>query len=150
MRSWYRRNRSGAIVSDANVRTVQQIYEAFGRGDVATIMDLLADDVDWAAEAEQKIAPWHGRRTKAEVPGFFQAISETLDVSEFTPLSITSNDTDVMTVIRFGLTVKGTGRSGVMNLHHWWRFRDDHVVLYRGTEDTALTADLLNPSCQEP
>lgn len=133
-------------MTDGNLRVVQQIYEAFGRGDVATIMDLLADDVDWASEADQDIAPWHGRRTKAEVPAFFQAIGETLDVSEFTPLSFTSNDTDVMTVIRFGFTVRGTGKSGAMDLHHWWRFRDGKVVLYRGTEDTALTADLLRGS----
>jgi ketosteroid isomerase-like protein len=32
-----------------------------------------------------------------------------------------------------------------MTLHHWWRFRDGKVVLYRGTEDTALTAELLTP-----
>ena len=133
-------------MSDGNLRAVQQIYEAFGKGDVATIMDLLADDVDWASEADQDVAPWHGRRTKAEVPAFFQAIGETLDVTEFTPLSFTSNDTDVMTVIRFGATARDTGKSGAMDLHHWWRFRDGKVVLYRGTEDTALTAELLRPS----
>jgi ketosteroid isomerase-like protein len=41
--------------------------------------------------------------------------------------------------------VKSTGKSGSMTLHHWWRFRDGKVVLYRGTEDTALTAELLTP-----
>jgi len=32
-----------------------------------------------------------------------------------------------------------------MDLHHWWRFRDGKVVLVRGTEDTALVAEILNP-----
>jgi ketosteroid isomerase-like protein len=132
-------------MSNANVETVQRIYEAFGQGDVQTIVDQLADDVDFASEADQKIAPWHGRHGKAEVPQFFQALGETIDVTEFTPLSFTSNDTDVMAVIRFGLKVKATGKAGTMDLHHWWRFRDGKVVLYRGTEDTALTADLLAP-----
>jgi ketosteroid isomerase-like protein len=50
-----------------------------------------------------------------------------------------------MAVIRFGMTAKTTGRSGVMDLHHWWRFKDGRVVLYRGTEDTALVAELLAP-----
>lgn len=31
-----------------------------------------------------------------------------------------------------------------MDLHHWWRFRDGKVCLYRGSEDTALTATLLS------
>jgi uncharacterized protein len=128
-----------------NIETVQAIYEAFGAGDVDTIMGFVADDVDWSAEAEGTAAPWYGRRTKAEIPAFFQAIAENLEVTDFEVLSIAANDTDVMAVIRFGETVKPTGKSGSMTLHHWWRFRDGKVVLYRGTEDTALTAKLLTP-----
>ena len=38
-----------------------------------------------------------------------------------------------------------TGKSGGMDLHHWWRFRDGKVYYYRGTEDTAApTAKLLS------
>ena len=131
-------------MSDRNIQVVQGIYEAFGRGDVQAILDQLANDVDFASEPDSKVAPWHGRRSKAEVPDFFRALGETIDVTEFTPLSITSNDTDVMAVIRFGMVVKATGKSGTMDIHHWWRLRDGKVVLYRGTEDTALTAELLS------
>jgi ketosteroid isomerase-like protein len=128
---------------ERNLEAVQGIYEAFGRGDVEAILGVLADDVDFASEPDQDIAPWHGRRTKAEVPAFFQALGETIDVTEFTPLTFTTSDTDVQAVIRFGMTVRATGRSGVMDIHHWWRFRDGKVVQYRGTEDTALVATLL-------
>ena len=135
----------GKPVGNANIGAVQAIYEAFGKGDVDTILGMLADDVDWSAEAEGNRAPWYGRRTKAEIPAFFQAIYENLDVTEFDVVSMAANDTDVMVVIRFSETVKSTGKSGSMTLHHWWRFRDGKVVLYRGTEDTALTAELLTP-----
>ena len=130
-------------MSNANVESVQRIYEAFGAGDVETILGLLADDVDFSTESDARIAPWHGVRTKAEVPAFFQAIGETIDVTDFTVLSVTANDTDVMAVIRFGFTVRSNGKSGTMNLHHWWTFRDGKVVLYRGSEDTALVAERL-------
>jgi hypothetical protein len=83
------------------------------------------------------------RITGANVPSFFQAIGETIEVTEFTPLALASNDTDVMVVIRFGFTVRTNAKSGLMDLHHWWRFRGDKIYLYRGTEDTALTAALL-------
>ena len=131
-------------MGSSNLETVQRIYQAFGEGDVQTILDQLADDVDFASEADSKIAPWHGRRSKAEVPAFFQALGETIDVTEFTPLAFAATGDDVMAVIRFGMSVKETGKSGTMDLHHWWQFRDGKVVLYRGTEDTALTADLLS------
>lgn len=134
-------------MSDANVGVVQEIYEAFGRGDVEFILDRLADQVDFGAETSSTAAPWYGlRTTKAEVADFFAAIGATLEVTEFTPLAIASNDTDVMAVIRFGVRVPATGKSGSMDLHHWWRFdADGKVSFYRGTEDTALTQDLLTP-----
>jgi len=37
--------------SDDNVKTVQSVYEAFGRGDVSAILEVLTDDVDWASDA---------------------------------------------------------------------------------------------------
>jgi ketosteroid isomerase-like protein len=132
-------------MGNTNIEAVQAIYEAFGKGDLDTILGMLADDVDWSAEAAGNRAPWYGRRTKAEVPAFFQALAENLEVTKFDVLSIAANDTDVMAVISFGETVKSTGKSGSMTIHHWWRFRDGKVVLYRGTEDTALTAELLTP-----
>ena len=42
--------------ADANLKTIGAAYEAFGRGDVAAILDLVADDVDWAAEAASPTA----------------------------------------------------------------------------------------------
>jgi uncharacterized protein len=31
----------------SNIETIQQIYEAFGRGDIAAILEKLAEDVSW-------------------------------------------------------------------------------------------------------
>jgi uncharacterized protein len=127
-----------------HISTVQAIYEAFGRGDIDAILERLTDDVDWASEAESDIAPWHGvRRGKNQVPSFFEALATSIDVTEFTPLTFASNETDVLVVVRFGFTVRENGNSGSMDIHHWWRFRDEQVCFYRGTEHTALTAALL-------
>ena len=136
--------RMGAM-SDQNIKTVKGIYEAFGRGDVEHILEQVTDDVDWASEADSKVAPWHGiHRGKDEVSRFFQELAANLEVTEFTPLAFTSNDTDVMTAVRFGIKVPATGKSGTMEIRHWFSFRDGKVCYYRGTEDTAMTADLLS------
>jgi hypothetical protein len=131
-------------MSSTNLKTVQSIYEAFGRGDVEAILAQLTDDVDWAAESEAALAPWHGHRHgRQEVIGFFSGIAQSLQVDEFTPMTFAANDSDVLVVIRFGVTSLETGRSGSMNIHHWWRFREGKVCFYRGSEDTAMTAHLL-------
>lgn len=129
--------------AEENVKVVQGIYEAFGRGDVGHILDQLTDDIDWAVEYNGP-APWNGpRRGKAEVAAFFQALVDNSEVLEFTPLAFASNDTDVMTVIHFETRIPATGKSGAWDLHHWFRFSGDKVSFVRGTEDTLLVSRLL-------
>jgi uncharacterized protein len=110
--------------ADANIKTIMGVYEAFGRGDVAAILETVADDVDWAAEADPAVAPWHGvRHGKDAVAKFFAEFGSTMEVEEFTPVSIAANDTDVLTVVRFRACSRATGE----------------IAYYRGTEDTAQT-----------
>jgi uncharacterized protein len=131
-------------MTDSKITTIQNVYEAFGRGDLGFIIDQLTDDVDWASCPDSEVAPWHGvHRGKAEVPNFFKALGETLEITEFTPLSFAANDTDVMVVTRWGATSPATGKALTMDIHHWWRFRDGKICYYRGTEDTAQTAEML-------
>jgi len=132
-------------MTDSKIETISSVYEAFGRGDIDFILSQVTDDVDWASCPGSDIAPWHGiHRGKAEVPNFFKALGDSLQITEFTPLSLTSNETDVMVVTRWAATAPGTGKSAAMDIHHWWRFRDGKICFYRGTEDTAQTRAMLS------
>ena len=132
-------------MTDSKIETVRSVYEAFGRGDIDFILSQVTDDVDWASCPGSDIAPWHGiHRGKAEVPNFFKALGDSLQITEFTPLSFASNETDVMVVTRWAATVPATGKSAAMDIHHWWRFRDGKICFYRGTEDTAQTQAALS------
>lgn len=130
--------------ADENIKTIASIYEAFGRGDVAAILAALTGDVDWAAEAGSDAAPWYGvRHGKDAVTQFFAAFGSTMEVEEFTPVSFAANETDVHTVVRFRGRSRRTGKAAVMNLHHFFTFRDGKIAYYRGSEDTAQTAAVL-------
>ena len=131
--------------AEDNVKTVKRIYEAFGRGDVGTILDCLTDDVDWASEAAGDSAPWWGvRNGKQATTGFFEALGSATEVEEFTPLAFaTTDDGDVLTVVRYRTRARATGKSAVMDLHHYFRFTDGKISYYRGTEDTEQTAAVL-------
>jgi ketosteroid isomerase-like protein len=136
----------GATVSaNDNLKTIQSVYEAFGRGDVAAILETVTDDVDWATEAADPAgAPWYGvRRGRDAVAAFFEAFGSTMEVEEFTPASYAANDTDVLTVVYMRARTRATGGSLAMDLHHRFTFRDGKIAYYRGTEDTAQTAAAL-------
>ena len=130
--------------ADANIKAITVVYEAFGRGDVAAILDAVTSDVDWAAEADPAVAPWHGVRHGQEaVAAFFADFGSTMEVEEFTPISIAANDTDVLSVVRFRARSRATGKTAAMHLHHFFKFRDGKIAYYRGTEDTAQTQAVL-------
>jgi ketosteroid isomerase-like protein len=132
--------------SDANLATITRVYEAFGRGDVDAILAVVADDVDWAADASTDAAPWWGRRTtKADVAAFFAGIAGAIEVHEFTPFAMAANDDGVFAVIKFSYRGLESGQQASAILHHYFRFNDEgKIVYYRGSEDTALTERTLS------
>lgn len=126
--------------ADDNIKTIQSVYEAFGRGDVGTILDALTDDVDWASETSSTVAPWYGvKHGKDGVTSFFEAFGSTMEVDEFTPVTYAANEDAVFTVVRFRARPRRTGKAVDMNLHHYFRFRGAKIWYYRGTEDSAQT-----------
>ncbi len=128
--------------SDPKIAAVQRLYAAYGQGDVDGVLAELADDVDWAAEAAGTDVPWWGPyRGKAAVPGFFRAIGSNVDVTEFDLVSFTANDTDVIATVHWTFTVKATGKTASMYMQHWWRFAGGKIVFFRGSEDTAQSAE---------
>ena len=132
-------------MSEDNISTIKGIYDAFGKGDVDTILAELTDDVDWSADASSDSAPWYGDRSgKDAVAKFFADIGGNIEVTRFEAKSFAANDDEVMVLLRFGATANSTGRSYEMNLHHYWHFTDGKVDTFRGSEDTEQTAKALN------
>lgn len=73
--------------ADAGIKTIAEICGAFGRGDVAAILDAVTDDVDWAAEAASSAAPWYGVRHGWDpVAVFFSDSGSAMEVEEFVPV----------------------------------------------------------------
>jgi ketosteroid isomerase-like protein len=133
------------VSADANIKTIHAVYEAFARGDVPAIVDVVTDDVDWAADSSMTSAPWYGvRHGKDGVVAFFEAFGSAMEVEQFDPVSFAANDNEVHTLVRFTAKRRATGNSLAMNLHHYFEFRDGKIAYYRGSEDSALTATVFN------
>src|ERR1700722_8652849 len=129
---------------EENLKKIQMIYEAFGRGDVQAVLDGVADDVDWATEASSAGAPWWGgHHGKQGVADFFQAFGPAMEVQEFPPYAFATTDNEVHTVVHCRATSRATGKAIDHDLHHYFRMDNGKIVFYRGTEDTAATAAAL-------
>src|SRR5512134_255522 len=109
----------------SNIQTVLTIYEAFGRGDVATILGHLTDDVEWEPGAADVGVPWlKPRRGRAEVPGFFESL-RALDIRKFQPKTLLERDNVVVGIIGLEFVVKSTAHTVKEEDEvHIWRFDD--------------------------
>jgi ketosteroid isomerase-like protein len=76
-----------------NVQSVQQIYEAFGRGDIPTVLERLAEDVEWESwnlgnTAQSAGVPWlKPQRGREGVADFFATVG-TFEIRDFQVLAI--------------------------------------------------------------
>ena len=127
-----------------NIKLVRTAYEAFGRGDIPAVLDLIDDDCDWGVEASAHIAPYYGvRHGKGEILAFFQELASTFAVERFEPTAMAADGDDVLAVVAYTIRSNATGKSDTMNLHHHFKVVDGKLTYFRGSEDTDLVKDLI-------
>jgi ketosteroid isomerase-like protein len=130
-----------------NTRTVQEIYAAFGRGDVPFILNALADHFDWVHHGPPTIIPWaKTRHTREEVAEFFQVLNQTLEIQQFEPHDYVAQGDKVVALGYFRARSRSTGRGFEENWAMEWTLRDGKVIGYRAYDDTAALAAALRPS----
>jgi ketosteroid isomerase-like protein len=123
-----------------NVGTVQDIYEAFGRGDVQFIVDQLTDDIHWVSHFDA-LVPWAGDFSgKERVPLFFEAIFQSVKVEAFEPMEWIVADDAVVSLGEFACRVRTTGKQARTRWVFVWKFRDGKICSYEQFHDPALAA----------
>jgi ketosteroid isomerase-like protein len=113
----------------SNAETVQQIYAAFGEGNISAILSHLADDVDWEYGQGPNDVPWlQPRRGRDAVGAFFEAL-QGMEMHKFAPTRVIDGGDVVIALIDVEFTVKATGqRVSERDEMHLWRFNADGKV----------------------
>ena len=119
-----------------NVARIVKLYEAFGRGDVAYILDQLTPDVRWVSHFES-IVPWGGDFS-GKVAKFFTAIAESGEVLSFTPKQFVAQGDTVVSLGEFGYKVRATGKSTHTPWVFIWKLREGKVYSYEQFHDPAF------------
>jgi hypothetical protein len=116
----------------SNLAVINTIYEAFGKGDIPTILEQMADDVQWEQWADNSAqragVPWLAPRSgKTGVLEFFQVLGG-MPVKEFQILSIMAGGNQV--AVEFVIEVDGSTVGGHYRDEeiHLWTFNDQGKV----------------------
>jgi ketosteroid isomerase-like protein len=139
-------------MTDGAFQTVHAAYAAFVHGDADAILQLCTEDVDWGIETTSIVAPWYGiRHGHPGLAQFLIQVGEALEVLEFTPTTTVGSGEEVMTRVRFRARARHTGRDISTDLMHYFKFRDNRICFWRGSEDLAQTEQALRtPQAQQP
>ena len=125
---------------NSNTDTVMSIYAAFGRGDVAFILDQLDDDIQWDQGVRDTglsyLRPGVG---KEHVVRFFTELASQIELTTFEPQMPCASDDTVMVAVRETARHLRTGAEIPEDLAvHIWRFgTDGKVVSFRHVADWA-------------
>ena len=127
--------------STANLATVTDIYAAFGRGDVPTILDKIAPNCRWEAwennRAQRQGVPTLQARTgPAGVGAFFSVVGE-LQIHDFQVLDMLAGGRQVAVEVVIEFSTPSGGRSRDEELHLWTFDEHQQVVRMRHYVDTA-------------
>jgi ketosteroid isomerase-like protein len=129
------------VSAEENTRVVQSAYEAFGRGDIAALAEVMADDIEWVDPGDPDDDPNAGMfKGKDAVLGWFGGVASTLDYTMFEPREFVAQDDKVVALVYSEATVRDTGRAFVNPEAHVWTFRDGKIARFQSYHDTAAAA----------
>jgi hypothetical protein len=122
---------------------VEQIYAAFGQGDIPGIINYLDDNVQWESWADNSAqkagVPWlKTQKGKEGAMAFFQCIGNMLQVKEFQVLNIMEGGNQVAVEFIIEADVPSTAGHYRDEEMHLWTFNDaGKVTRLRHYADTA-------------
>ena len=97
--------------AENNKRTVREIFEAFGRGDIAGVLEHVSEDVTWRAPGPDVVTYFGDRRGHAGATEFFVQLGTNVDFEHFEPGAFIAEDDKVVVLGRERGRVKRTGKS---------------------------------------
>lgn len=131
--------------AEDNVKVIQAIYEAFGRGDVPALLVHLDSSVEWEVPAMPGVAVGGKYKGPDGVARFFQELGEGEDIQTFEPRDWLTSDDGVAIVGRAAGFVRSTGKHFDLTFVHVFKLRDGKVVSFRDFYDSHVVAAAYQP-----
>ena len=128
-----------------NVRLLKNLYEAFGRGDIPTVLGAMNSDIrGYQAEGNPyrpSGEPWVG--PDAVLNNLFMKLGGEWDGFAVHPKSFHGAGDSVIVEARYSGTYKATGKSIDAQVCHVWDVKDGKVTRFQQYVDTAKIQDAM-------
>jgi hypothetical protein len=124
-----------------NANLVKQAYEQFRNGNIAAVLDLCADDIEWELPATANV-PFSGKRHgRDQVEEFFRQLDQMQQAQQFEPREFIAQGDTVVAIGHYAWLVKATGRTFESDWAHVFRIRNGKLSSFREYADTLAAAE---------
>lgn len=125
-----------------NIDLVKKLYQAFGKGDIDTIIDHLAGHFVWRFDAPPTVPFAGDYKTPEEVRrGFFGSLAQSQKGQALSPEEFIAQDDKVVMVGRYSATVIATDKSIDVAVVHVFTIQNGKVTRFLNFNDTARIAE---------
>jgi uncharacterized protein len=125
-------------IETENTERVAKIFEAFGRWDIAYILDQLADDARFVSHLDQRV-PWAGEYSgKDEVASYFQALGGSVEVGDHPVNTLVSQGDTVVASGDVSFVVRESGKAGTSKWVYIFTLANGQVQSYDQFNDAGL------------
>jgi ketosteroid isomerase-like protein len=133
-----------------NVQIVKTAYDAFKSGDIPSLLNLLAENVEWIQPGPPETIATAGERHGPEqVAQYFALVNETFNVEQFEPQEFIAQGEKVVVLGHYRRRVKATGKLDESEWVHVFTVRGGKIEKHRAYADTAATLAAISGSLQE-
>lgn len=128
----------------SNLKLVQGVYDAFGKGDIPGVLGLLSPGVEWT-EAEG--FPYGGTYVgpQAVLEGVFMRLGTEWEGFAAVPDEFIDGEDAVVALGEYSGTYKATGKSFRANFAHVWKIQGGKAVRFTQYVDTLIVQRALQP-----
>jgi ketosteroid isomerase-like protein len=125
-------------MEEQNLATVEETYEALFHNDIPTLLDTLADGVDWLMPGPPNILSYAGpRRGRRQVAAFFEALHENEEIELFRANEFIEGENKIIVLGDYRARVKSTGQMISFQWAHVLTICNGKIDRWRGFFDTA-------------
>ena len=128
-----------------NVTLLKNLYNAFGRGDIPTVLGAMSPEIKWHQAESNPYRPsgeaWVG--PDAVLNGLFMRLGAEWDGFAVHPKSFHDAGDSVIVEARYSGMYKPTGKSMDTQVCHVWDVKDGKVTRFQQYVDTAKFQDVM-------
>jgi uncharacterized protein len=122
-------------MSQSNTAVIQNVYAAFNRGDIQTVLANVESNAEWVNYGPSSV-PYFGNFT-GRITDFFQAIGQSTSKGNVAVDRYIEAGDIVITEARWTATVKDTGAQIDAPIAHVFTLRGGKISSWRGYSDSA-------------